>query len=241
MITNSRRKLRFDISNLGLHATALQRAKVQERTNGLQRRIESWRDVQAIYIPSVALLRGQVDSKEVSEVQAYDIQLWLPSAIGLRASCDQGLHESEWALREAQANDALTTIRQHLRLDSFLTKRKKDWSRGVRANTRSQTVIMQNQLRLKAAVDRYRTAFNALSVLEPLLGKPVYWRHALGPLLDDDIRGLPVDGLGEGRHTLSWIWTVQGVMGGGDQDPGLYNGMFIGKVDDRVTPTEITI
>ena len=227
LIFNFRRKLRFDVSNLGLHATALQRAKIQERTNGLQIRVDSWRDVQALYNPSVALLRGQVDSKQASEIQAYDIQLWLPSAIGLRASCDQGLRESEWALREAQANDALTTIRQHLRLDSFLTKRKKDWSRGVRANTRSQTVILQNQLRLKAAVERYRTAFAALCVLEPLLDKPMHWRHALKPLLDDDIKALPVDGLGEGRRTLSWIWTVMGVMGGGDQDPGLYDGMLI--------------
>ena len=190
-------------------------------------RIDSWRDIQALYTPSVALLRGQVDGRQASEIQAYDTQLWLPSAIGLRASCDQGLRESEWALREAQANDALTTIRQHLRLDSFLTKRKKDWSRGVRANTCSQTVILQNQTRLKAAVDRYCAAFTALSALEPLLTKLTHWRHGLKPLLDGDIRGLPVDGLGEGHRALSWIWTVQGVIGGGDQDPGLHDGMFI--------------
>ena len=227
LIINSRRKLQFNISNLGLHATALQRAKVQERINSLQIRIDSWRDIQAFYIPSVSLLRRQVDGKQASEIKAYDSQLWLPSAIGLHASCDQALRESEWALREAQANDALTTIRQHLHLDSFLIKRKKDWLRGVRANTRSQTVILQNQLKLKAAVDRYRAAFTALSALEPLLNKPAQWRHGLKPLLDDNIRGLPVDGLGEGHRTLSWIWMVQGVMGGGDQDPGLHDGMLL--------------
>ena len=91
----------------------------------------------------------------------------------------------------------------------------------------SQTVILQNQLKLKVAVDRYCAAFTALSTLESLLNKPAQWRHGLKPLLDDNIQGLPVDGLDEGHHILSWIWMVQGVMGGGDQDPGLHNGMLL--------------
>ena len=110
LIINSRQKLQFNISNLSLHATVLQRTKVQECINSLQICINSWQDIQAFYIPLVALLHRQVDGKQASEIKAYNSQLWLSSAIGLHISCDQALHESEWALWEAQVNDALTTI-----------------------------------------------------------------------------------------------------------------------------------
>ncbi|KAM6489836.1 hypothetical protein JOM56_014648 [Amanita muscaria] len=227
------RKLRFDIANLSLHATPLQKAKVQERITSLRNRITSWFDIQALYIPGTTLLRVEeqrTKSNNSSEVQIYNIQLWLPSAIGHQTTCDRSLQEAEWALREAQGNDALNMIRQHLRLDSFLTKRKKDWSRGVRANTRSLTTIEHNLSKMRGAIEKYRAAHAALSALESLVTKSNEWRNVLRDLADEDIRGLPVQGLGEGNRTLSWIWMAPGVLESGasaDADPGLHDALRI--------------
>ena len=121
----NRRKLQIDNESLGLHATALQRAKIQERTTALRKRITSWFGIQALYMPGTTLLRVEEQRTQTAgspEVQIYDVKLWLPSMIAGRTSCDQDLQEVEWELRKAQANDALNTIRQHLHLDSFLTK-----------------------------------------------------------------------------------------------------------------------
>ena len=87
-----------------------------------------------LYMPGATLLHieeQRTRNNSSPEVQVYDIQLWLPSVVAQKVFCDRRLQEVEWVLRESQANDALNTIRQHLRLDSFLTKRKRDWSRGI--------------------------------------------------------------------------------------------------------------
>lgn len=196
----------------------------------LRNRITSWFNIQALYIPGTTLLQAEEQHTKLStspDVQIYDVQLWLPSMIGRRISCDRRFQEAEWAFREAQANDALNMIRQHLRLDSFLVKRKKDWSRGVKANTRSTTAIEHNLSKLRCAVEKYRAAHAALSALEPLITKSSEWRNVLRDLADGDVRGLPVQQLGEGNQTLSWIWMAPGVLGdesNADGDPGLHDG-----------------
>jgi hypothetical protein len=155
--------------------------------------------------------------------------------IASQTSCDHDLQEVEWELWKAQANDALNTIRQHLRLDSFLTKRKKDWSRGVRANTRSLTMIEQNRWKMKAAVEKYRAAYKALKALGMATAKSDGWKAVLRVLNNEDIRGLPVDGLGEGYRTLSWIWMAPGVFnttGNQDDDPRLHDGETIISVEE---------
>ena len=225
-----RRKLQLDIESLGPHATALQQAKIQERTNALRKRITAWFEIQMLYIPGTTLLRVEEQhtrNGRSPEVHIYNVKLWLPSAIARRTACDRSLQEVEWVLRGAQANDALNTIRQHLRLDSFLTKRKKDWSRGVRANTRSLTMIEQNRWKMRAAVEKYRTAYKALDAVGTVMTKADGWKSWLKVLNDEDIRGLPVDGLGEGHRTLSWIWMAPGVLDttrNPDDDPRLHDG-----------------
>ena len=199
----------------------------------MRNRITAWFDVQALYIPGTTLLRAEeqhTKSDTSPDIQIYDIQLWLPSTIGHRISCDRSLQEAEWAFREAQANDALNMIRQHLRLDSFLIKRKKDWSRGMKANTRSATAIEHNLLKMRCAVEKYRAAHAALSALEPLITKSSEWRNVLRDLADGDVQGMPIQQLGEGNQTLSWIWMAPGVLGdeaNADADPGLHDGEFL--------------
>jgi hypothetical protein len=196
----------------------------------LRNRITTWGEIQALYIPAVPLLRAAQDQEQSSnspETPIYSLNLWLPSAIGQRAPCNPSLQEIEWELRKAQANDALTTIRQHLRIESFLLKRKKDWARGVKANTRSQTIIDHNRVKRELAVKKYCAAYSALDSLGESLMQPPEWRIALRPLSENDVRSLPVDGLGEGYTTLSWIWMTSGVMGEGSNELGLNDGMSV--------------
>ncbi|KAF8873377.1 hypothetical protein BD779DRAFT_1477029 [Infundibulicybe gibba] len=57
------RRLQVDMQNLGAEATDLQRAKVVEDSNRLQRRIDAWIEVQHLYIPQVILRTHMYRSK----------------------------------------------------------------------------------------------------------------------------------------------------------------------------------
>ena len=106
-------------------------------------------------------------------------------------------------------------------------KNKKKTSRGVRENTRSQTQISNAVKKVKTAVVKYRVARMALIALTPILGKDDKWCSELQVLQDDDIRGLPVDGLGEGTRTLSWIWTSGPISSDEAAEPQMIDGLNI--------------
>jgi hypothetical protein len=115
----------------------------------------------------------------------------------------------------AQAKDALDDLRQNLYLRDFLWKKKKDWSRGVRENTRSQALIDRACAKVATCATKYRLARTAISQLAPFLDKGDSWASELRELLGSDIEGLPAEGWGEGWRRLSWIWVTAGV-GAGD-------------------------
>jgi hypothetical protein len=153
------------------------------------------------------------------------IELWLPSNIGKRVHWDKQFGEHEWVLRQAQARDALNSIRHNLRLRDFLMKEKKKWSRGVRENTRSQSVIDQSNNKIRGAKTKYSMAHTALTHLAPLLNKDDSWSSEFQELKDSDVQSLPAEGWGEGRRSLSWIWMVPGVADGTDRSqPQLTDG-----------------
>ena len=222
-------------NSLGEHATALQRAQCQEKKNAYCRKVRLWQETQALYIPAVNSLRIQnndpgpfdaTDTNSDSSDAAVNLELLLPSAIGNRIFWDRQLGEYEWLLRDAQARDSLHKIRDSLRLKDYLLKEKKSISRGVRQNTRSQTQINNAVKKVKSAAFKYRVARMALVTLTPILGKDDKWRAELQVLEDDDIRGLPVEGLGEGTRTLSWIWTSGPISSDEAAEPRMVDGMF---------------
>jgi hypothetical protein len=153
------------------------------------------------------------------------LELLLPSAIGNRIPWDKQLGEYEWLLRDAQAHDSLHKLRDSLRLKDYLLKKKKSSSRGVRENTRSQTQISNAVKKVKTAAVKYRVARKALIALAPILGKDDKWCSELQDLKDDDIRGLPVTGLGEGTRTLSWIWTSGPISSDEAAEPQMVDGL----------------
>ncbi|KAJ7036439.1 hypothetical protein C8F04DRAFT_1258005 [Mycena alexandri] len=143
------RILGFDVGNIGNHPTAEQQTNLTERGNKLRRKLLTWMDAQALFIPHVAVLRAEEDRarKRISAtqvqpgVQVQHMALWLPSAIADRVPCDKELYEYEFWLREAQAHEALDDVRQQLLLRTHLYKYKDRFARGVKANSRSQTKI----------------------------------------------------------------------------------------------------
>ena len=158
---------------------------------------------------------------------AVNLELLLPSAIGNRTPWDKRLGEYEWLLRDAQARDSLHKLRDSLRLKDYLLKEKKNKSRGVRQNTRSQTQINNAVKKVKTAAIKYRVARMALVTLTPILGKDDKWCSELQVLEDDDIRGLPVEGLGEGTRTLSWIWTSGPISSDEATEPRMVDCLYI--------------
>ncbi|KIL54859.1 hypothetical protein M378DRAFT_91785, partial [Amanita muscaria Koide BX008] len=201
--------------NMGLELEdARCQAQSQEKLNILYRKLISWFEIQAIYIPAVATLRAQPSPTErfdIPDISITNMELWLPSSIGYKVHCDQRLGEYEWLLREAQARDSLEGLRQNLRLRDFLQKRKKDWACGVRQNTRSQALINQANTKIAASAAKYRVARIALGQLAPILNKGFLWTSELRELKETNIEGLPAEGWGEGRRTLSWIWMTVGI------------------------------
>jgi hypothetical protein len=218
----TRQKLRHDISALTSHSTNNQRTRIQEHKNALQRKIDSWCAIQELYIPALGRLRRSFDLSHGDQPQ--DIELWLPSAISGKITCEYRLYEFEWDLRVAQANDSLSELRQSLQLRSHLYKYKDRFTAGQRANTRANTCISRVQRQIKASVTRYRISHKALLSLSALLNKDDSWKIHLPKLYDGDVRAMTVgeEGETEGRRTLSWIWRRGGDLTSNDDNGNLH-------------------
>ncbi|KIY44623.1 hypothetical protein FISHEDRAFT_77365 [Fistulina hepatica ATCC 64428] len=175
----------------------------------LQGRISQWTRNAEVHLPCIPSL-AEVDAEAAPE----------------NAQVPPLLMEIEWSLREAQASDALEGMQRSLRLNSYLAKSKRDWSRGVAANTRSQTAIQRVDQHIRGHISQYHDARTALKVLTQSLNKGGSWAIRFRELSDEDVRPLPVDGLGEGGRASSWIWRV-GSMGQGTSEEILEDALRI--------------
>ncbi|RXW13164.1 hypothetical protein EST38_g12692 [Candolleomyces aberdarensis] len=118
----------------------------------------------------------------------YKIPLWLPSQIGNQAPFDHALARLEFQLREAQAHEALGTLRRSLQMRATFYDTKDRWARGQKQNTRSKNAINSAQARINVARDEYRVARAALVNLSKLLSQPM--DESLHVLNDSDIRSM---------------------------------------------------
>lgn len=224
-------QLKSDAKGLDNSATSLQRAKIQERKNALQRKITAWTAVQHLYMPEVSTLRTRENlarAEQAPIVEPYDFKLYLPSALPANVSCSLQLREYKFGLREAQAFEALEDMRQALRLRTYMYKYKDRHLSGQSANTRCQNLLKRVHKRVDAAKATYRGARKALAKLAQGLGE-VGWMARLLPLNDEDVRPLrdmepeqrkkkskkqkeaDKQKKSEGYIELSWIWKVVGV------------------------------
>ncbi|KAG1787040.1 hypothetical protein EV424DRAFT_1476780 [Suillus variegatus] len=213
-LEEQQRHLRADKAGCGLHATDTQQGKLVERSNALQRRIEAWVKIQALYMPNISAMRlsDQATSTNTTSVPSSEtFKLWLPSQIGRSAPCDERLQRTEWRLRFAQGHDALRSLRSSLRAQTAVLKYKDHNLRGQGANTRARSTLKTIDARIEAAASRYECAHKALVILGGLLGE-AGWQSSLRPLNWQDIRSMSdlLWGESEGRRKLSWIWNMCG-------------------------------
>lgn len=206
-----RRRLAADVAAANSGLTDIQQAKLQQRINVLQRRLEQWSRVQLLYMPLIARERkDDQDSTEPSELRPQSYKLYLPSE---KAEISpRSLQSIEWKLRYAQAFDALEETRQYLRLRAYLLGFKRNNIRGQGSNTRARNTLKSVDGRVSASAEKCCCARNALKDSSHPLQK-VGWETTLRVLDDEDLRSLTIgaDGQSEGRRTISWIWQTVGV------------------------------
>ncbi|KAG1838304.1 hypothetical protein DFJ58DRAFT_718771 [Suillus subalutaceus] len=200
-LEEEQRCLKVIVDNMGIHATDSQKLSVLRMRMSLCRKIDSWRQTQLLYIPSVRLLitasaTGGLNNAELTK-------LWLPSALNTN-TCDPHL----------QPHDALEELRQCLRVHCSRLNFKREWIQGQGANTHAQNMLARVHARQATCMKCYRTAWGALKSLAASLKKD---------LSDDDVKPLidPCATQGEGRRKLTWIWMMDGVdshADGGDVD-----------------------
>ncbi|KAG1852201.1 hypothetical protein F4604DRAFT_1883522 [Suillus subluteus] len=227
-LESEQRRLQADIAHLGLHPTDTQKATIQRQRNSLQRKIDAWRRIQALYTPTVQLLLSDLSQSSLDPITAEDMKLYLPLTMCTRSThCDTRLQTTEWELRFAQAGDALEELRQSLCLCDHMYTFKRDWVCGQTANTRAHNALTRVVAKASAAANKYCTAHGALSALAPLL-QMVGWNRKYKELnKKDNVRGMsaPKKGESEGRRQLSWIWLVEGVRD--DQDEAIQDSLRI--------------
>lgn len=218
-----RRRLRADIASLGQHSTDNQRTKILTRRNALQRRIDMWIDIQALYMPTTPYLRltgfvtpsrdddsGCPKSNPTSE-NAEDFPLLLPSEVCEHSTCDPKLLDIEWSLRHAQANDALDECRSNIRLRHQLIQFKGQHIRGQGATTRARQTIQTVENRLILSHAKYTRAYWALTALSHQLSRPG-WDINLQLLKKAHLRPMgDFGGQSQGTAIMSWIWRNRGI------------------------------
>ena len=207
--------------------TDLQYARILERRNTLQRKIDSWASIQQFYMPFVTAHRRAHWPTNHSESNFVEnMPLFLPASLPATVECNKKLQQHEWRLRIAQAHDALDSLRRHLLLRTHMYKYKDRFITGQYSNTRARSTIQNVELKITGDAERYRAAHAALTILAPLLDQ-CNWDVDLQALKQEDIRGMGNSDTTRsvGTQRISWIWTIRGV--GANAEDGLQQGMYL--------------
>jgi hypothetical protein len=147
------------------------------------------------------------------ETTAENIPLFLPSSLPPHIFNLPELREIqqlERCLREPQADDALAEIRRQRRIIKGLWqfKRLNISGTGNKPNTRMIRLFKHFDDKTKRAAHTYRTAWDALRVLDP----DGLWMSRLKELKDKDISGpgkeIEDTSTTNGRYEPSWIWLM---------------------------------
>ncbi|KAF7306305.1 CxC2 domain-containing protein [Mycena indigotica] len=143
----------------------------------LNRAIKRLRTLQSTYTP--AALRALEALKLPQDTFAERVPLLPPSAISRlergNGGCRDGLIDIERALREAQCRSALTSLQLQLHVKARLLTYKRNNSRAQAMNTRSRTLVDQNERKILLHSEKYQNAWRALVALEGD-EKSVSWR-----------------------------------------------------------------
>lgn len=222
---------------------------MEECRIAVRKRIHALRRIQLSLMPGVDDILSS-EALGTESVEAESVCLWLPSSVATEdreSVCIEGLAEKEERLREAQCHDALEKIRALQRAKSHLITFKRRNISGQRKNTRARSSLEALDDKIDLNAQRYKDAHNALYALRG----PGDWTKTLRTLkssdlvppvafdIDDAADRIGSDGrarsakqmkdmakhLGEGYRQVSWIWSMDGVLGDG-KDGELNDGEF---------------
>ncbi|KAF7303422.1 CxC2 domain-containing protein [Mycena indigotica] len=134
----------------------------------LNRSIKRLRTLQATYMPA-ALLR--LDALHLTqETLAEHVPLLPPSALTAvereNGGCREGLVAIEQTLRDAQCRSSLTSLQLQLHVKARLLTYKKNNSCAQVMNTRSRSLVDQNEQKILLYSEKYQQARRALVALE---------------------------------------------------------------------------
>lgn len=202
---------------------------IDDKEAELRRKIAQWKKIQEVYMPGLRRPQPAATSQQEgshpdsvdadanadanNDVEVWDIKLQLPSSLAMTrraAVCDANLVAKEIRLRVAQADDALEDLRRVLRTITTLERHQHTQTAGsgVAANTRMLSMITKHRHRRDRIAARYRAARLALQSLQP----GGSWTVRLKELKKEHVRPpRKVEGEGEGRVDMSWIWTTSHV------------------------------
>lgn len=191
-------------------------ARLQTKRNSLVNRIEAWRKIQEVYMPSVGPLlaawkasnrydsnddtdtgdadgdgdSGNGDNDNLARVHAEDIPLFLPSALSVRLLNDRSLSAlagKEGRLRVAIADDALASIRRLRRTMAGVAQFKHLNVSGTGQKPNTRIRNLYDKFKDKTHVAAMR--YRAAYSVLPVLQPNGEWSTRLRPLADKDIRG----------------------------------------------------
>ncbi len=216
-----------DIKELGAHSTDLQWTRIQQQANHISRKIDAWIEIQKVYMPKTSLLCARDDDQHAPGVKTHPtkIPLYLPSmALWLGAvdtSPKNTIINDERRLWLAQAHDTLAMLCDHLLLKLYLTIWCQWFSWGQRYRMKANTLMHRVEAKFLADAAWYQRVYATLDVVSTYLHQ-YEWKTGLFPLRLEDISGLDSydDLRSEGHHSLSWIWKTN-IQGG---EEGLQEG-----------------
>ncbi|KAK0472215.1 hypothetical protein EDD18DRAFT_1370457 [Armillaria luteobubalina] len=206
--------LQKETKALGPHSTDIQRVKVLDKTSRLRWEIDSWMDVQLVYMLEVRSIHGEQDHTAGGEcVVVWNIDLLLPSTLLMNHNirCNQRLLHYEWELRCAQAMEALGIVRHKVILEILI------FSLISEHHETLGWLSKREAARVYSCLDHVRFGSNTLGM--------THWHKMFHVLWIED--AVPIAGLKRrkkrdtssketsGESTvpqLSWIWLIPGAI-----------------------------
>jgi hypothetical protein len=180
-------------------SVAISRARAK-----LSRDLGTWRKTQLQRYPK---LRDHIPVVDFTTPEVEDLRLPSTFTQAMRQSLGlNDLSNFEYSLREGQAYDALSSLRQVIQEYNYNLLDKKHNIHGVAAGIRSESFLRMLTSDKRSSANKYRRARNALISLG-LPQTDERWRE----LRDDELWGKNVTtarGMGDSHKRDPWFWHV---------------------------------
>lgn len=230
--------MRSDIRALGSKLSPADKAKIQDRRESLQTKIEAFHQQARGFIPldttpilnpssdALELMEGDLEDsdeeafflndeseweEEDMETPIEQVKLWLPSSLTNAERTGIGLGQVakvEAELREGQANDALEALRAGLAEKSLRFRTEVKPAKSQKTMTRAWDSIHRADKQIREAVRCYQLAHSALESLE--VDKELMGRYQ--KIQKQDLKMsrdiVEENRVGQRSSELPWFWRL---------------------------------